>query len=237
MAKTKKSRDPSDYIMSLGDHLEELRARLILALIGLMLALILCISFGKFLIRFAEMPYIRAMGAEARLQTIAPAEGFVSYMQIAMIAGVVISSPWIFYQLWQFVAAGLYPKERRYVHYAAPFSAGLFITGSLFFIFVIAPVTLKMLVLFNKRILGVESNFTFTNYMSFIGVMMLVFGLAFQTPIAIFFIGLSSSFGVSGVGLHRLRVLTSLTPRLSTVPTAWTIWSFPLTKRLRRLSG
>ena len=207
MAKTKKSRDPSDYTMSLGDHLEELRARLILALLGLGAALIACIAFGKYIIKFIEMPYVKAMGEQARLQTIAPAEGFVSYMQITMTAGVVIASPWIFYHLWQFIAAGLYPHERRYVYYAAPFSAGLFITGALFFVFIIAPVTLKMLVLFNKNILGVESNFTFPNYMSFVGVMMLVFGLAFQTPIAIFFLHKTGIVSVATLKKSRKYVV------------------------------
>ncbi len=103
-------------------------------------------------------------------------------------AGVVLASPWIFYQLWMFVSAGLYPNEKRYVYVAAPFSAGLFITGALFFVFIIAPVTLKFLVMFNKEVLGVDSNFTFQNYVSFITIMMLIFGVAFQTPIAIFFL-------------------------------------------------
>lgn len=200
MGKTKKSQDPHDHTMSLGDHLEELRARLILALLGLGAALIVCISFGKFIVKFIEMPYIRALGQGARLQSIAPAAGFISYMQIAMMAGAVLSSPWIFYQLWQFIAAGLYPKERRYVHYAVPFSTVLFVTGALFFIFVIAPVTLRVLVLFNKNVLGVDSNFTFDSYVSFVATMMLVFGLAFQTPIAIFFL---HKTGIVSVGLLK----------------------------------
>lgn len=180
--------DPQDTTMSLGDHLEELRARLILAILGLTAALILCLFFGKWIIAFIEVPYYQAMGLEKPLQSIEPADGFISYMKISMIAGVVLSSPWIFYQLWLFIAAGLYPRERRYVYLAVPFSTGLFIAGALLFILVIAPATLKFLVAFNRRILGVDSNFTFKSYVSFVSTMMLVFGLAFQTPIAIFFL-------------------------------------------------
>lgn len=203
MGKSANNQDPIGYTMSLGDHLEELRARLILAILGLFLALIVCLCFGKFIIKFIEMPYVNVMGQEARLQSIAPTDGFLSYMQIGMIGGVVIASPWIFYQVWLFIAAGLYPNEKRYVYMAAPFSAGLFITGSLFFVFIIAPLTLRFLVMFNKRVLGVASNFTFTNYVSFIGIMMLVFGLAFQTPIAIFF--LNKTGLVSVQSLRRVR--------------------------------
>jgi sec-independent protein translocase protein TatC len=180
--------NPNNISMSLGDHLEELRARLIFAIIGLVIALILCMCFGKWIILFIEKPYIDVMGKDARLQSLAPMDGFMSYMNVAMIAAVVISSPWIFYQIWQFIAAGLYPKERKYVHLAVPFSAGLFITGALFFIFIIATQTLRFLITFNRSVIGVDSNFTFTEYVSFISLMMLVFGLAFQTPIAIFFL-------------------------------------------------
>ena len=180
--------DPLDTTMTLGDHLEELRLRLILALVGLGVAVAVCLFFGTAIIAFIERPYIEAMGLQARLQSLAPADGFTSYMEISVMAGVVLSSPWIFYQLWMFVSAGLYPHEKRYVYIAVPFSAGLFIAGALFFVFVIAPVTLKFLVMFNKQMLGVDSNFTFQNYVSFITIMMLIFGVAFQTPIAIFFL-------------------------------------------------
>jgi len=188
MADTAKKHNFPDTTMSLGDHLEELRLRVILALGGFVAAFILAVFFGKFIIVFIEGPYISVMGPEARLQSLAPADGFTTYMEIAMIAATVVSSPWIFYQLWLFVSAGLYSHERRYVYLAVPFSAGMFIAGALFFIFVIAPVTLKFLVLFNKEILGVASNFTFKDYVSFINIMMLVFGITFQTPIAIFFL-------------------------------------------------
>jgi sec-independent protein translocase protein TatC len=188
MGKTNNNQDPVEYTMSLGDHLEELRARLILAILGFVIALVACLAFGKWIISFIEMPYIKAMGEEPRLQTIAPTEGFGSYMEISMIAAVVIASPWIFYQLWLFISAGLYPHEKRYVYLAVPFSTILFVTGALFFIFVIAPLTMRFLVMFDRNILRSNPNWTFPKYLSFVATMMLVFGLAFQTPIAIFFL-------------------------------------------------
>lgn len=188
MGKTKKNKtyDTIDTTMSLGDHLEELRARLILAILGLVIGTIICLFFGKIIISIVEIPYIKAMGQEARMQTIAPAEGFVSYMKIVIISGLIISCPWVFYQIWMFVAAGLYEHERRYVQTAVPFSAALFVTGALFFLFIVARPILSFLVGFNEKILDVESIFTFPNYVSFVTTLMLVFGLAFQTPIAIY---------------------------------------------------
>ena len=188
MADSGKKNDLLSPSMSLGDHLEELRARFILALLGLGIALVVALFFGKFIIAFIEKPYVAALGENARLQSLAPADGFISYMNIAIVAGAILASPWIFYQLWMFISAGLYPHERRYVYVVVPFSVLLFVSGVLLFILFVAPVTLKFLVMFNREVLGVESNFTFKNYVSFIAIMMLVFGLAFQTPIAIFFL-------------------------------------------------
>ena len=210
MSKTRKNHDHLGSTMSLGDHLEELRARLILAILGLAVALIVCLSFGKFIISFMERPYIKTMGEQARLQSIAPTDGFISYMDISMIAAVVVASPWIFYQLWQFIAAGLYPHEKRYVYMAAPFSAVLFIAGALFFIFIIAPFTLRFLVMFNKSVLGVTSNFTFKNYVSFVAAMMLVFGVAFQTPIAIFFLNKTGLVSVRALCKARKYVFLAI---------------------------
>jgi sec-independent protein translocase protein TatC len=172
--------------MSLGDHLEELRFRIIYSLIGFGIAAGICMFFGKYLIKFIEVPYLKVMGNSTRMQIIAPAEGFMSYMEIAMIAALVISSPWIFFHLWKFVSMGLYPHEKKYVYIAVPLCSGLFIAGSLLFIFIIAPATLRFLVYINEELLNANSNFTFTNYISFMANMTLIFGLAFQTPIAIF---------------------------------------------------
>ncbi len=207
MGKTKENQNPLHTTMSLGDHLEELRARLILVILGLAVTLIVCLAFGKWIISFIELPYIKVMGQEARLQSIAPTDGFTSYMEISMIAAVVIASPWIFYQLWLFIAAGLYPHEKRYVYLAVPFSTILFVTGALFFVFIIAPLTLRFLVLFNKSVLGVTSNFTFKNYVSFVSTMMLVFGLAFQTPIAIFFLNKTGLVSVEALCKSRKYVV------------------------------
>jgi sec-independent protein translocase protein TatC len=109
-----------------------------------------------------------------------------------------------------FVAAGLYPDEKRYVHLATPFSAALFVTGALFFIIVVAPLTLGFLVKFNQRVLGVSSNFTFANYISFVTMLMLVFGVAFQTPIAIFFLNKTGLVSIESLCRSRKFVLLGI---------------------------
>ncbi len=277
--KKKKKQDPLDSTMSLGDHLEELRGRLILAFSGLLIGAAICLGFGPWIIKFIEKPYLKVFQTQdtksptkdntiklidnlfsktrqkladdpntpnvsyetrefvsmfcteilvalsndpnfsfnspssnqvsppRRLQVLRPADGFISYIKIALIAGLILTSPWVFYQLWMFVAAGLYPHEKKYVHTAVPFSAALFVTGALFFVLVVAPLTLKFLVKFNEGFLDAWSNFTFADYISFITMLMLVFGVAFQTPIAIFFLTKTGLVSIESLRRSRKYVL------------------------------
>jgi sec-independent protein translocase protein TatC len=210
MADTPTRDEPLNSAMSLEEHLDELRRRLILSIAGLVVGILLCLFFGKAIISFIEKPYIESMGKDARLQILSPTEGFTSFMQIAGVGGLLLASPWIFYQLWMFISAGLYPREKRYVYIAVPFSAILFVAGALLFFLLIAPLTLKFFVFFNKDFLGVDSNFTFPNYISFIGMMALIFGIAFQTPIAIFFLIKTGLISVKTLNKTRKYVILGI---------------------------
>ncbi len=174
--------------MSLGDHLEELRWRLILALLGVVGGLVICLFFGGHLLQFITSPYAAAM-ERANLQpvllAIQPAEKFLVYFKTSLLFGLIISSPWVFYQLWAFVSAGLYPGEKRYVRRIVPISVLLFIAGAFFFIKVVAPMAMLFFINFNPGIDFVKVNFTLSNYVSFVVSLTIVFGFAFQMPIAI----------------------------------------------------
>ena len=76
--------------MSLGDHLEDLRRRLALAIAGLIVGAIICLCFGKYIIEFVTMPYVKAMGPDVDLIAIAPAAGFIAYMKVSLIAGLIV---------------------------------------------------------------------------------------------------------------------------------------------------
>ena len=159
--KNKTLQDPLDTTMSLGDHLEELRGRLIKALLGLAIGVVIGLIFCPKIIGFMQKPYIDVMGPEAILIVLGPADGILSYIKISLISGLLLTCPWVFYQIWMFVAAGLYPHEKRYVHIATPFSAGLFVIGALFFLMVVAPLTLDFLVGFNERSWDEEKKLTY----------------------------------------------------------------------------
>lgn len=226
--KKKKKYDPLVTTMSLGDHLEELRMRLIYALLGLGLGLLICLIFGKYIIAFIQKPYVEVMNKfvvsdvndpnivallkkagldKHNLRTLGPTQGMTSYIKISLIAGLIVSCPWVFYHLWMFVAAGLFPHERRYIQMATPFSALLFITGALFFMLVVAEISLEFLMKVD-RWLGLQSMWTFAYYVTFVCTLMLVFGVAFQTPLAVFF--LNKVGLVSIAALKRSRKFTVL---------------------------
>jgi sec-independent protein translocase protein TatC len=202
MGDTRKKENILNSTMSLGDHLEELRTRLIFAIIGVAVGTVVCFILGPHLLRFIEMPYnnLKAEYGLSDLKVLAPADAFMMYMKISLIGGLILSSPWVFYQLWMFVAVGLYEREKRYVRATVPFSAILFIGGAMFFLFLIAPITLIFFLKFGRAI-NIEVAWTLREYVSFMITLTLVFGLAFQTPIAIFIL--------NRIGLVSLKALCS----------------------------
>ncbi len=121
------------------------------------------------------------------IKTMNAQEAFMIYIKAAFIAGAIFSSPLVFYFLWQFVAAGLYPHEKRYVHWFLPASVGLFLFGSLLaFLFVFRPV-LEFLFSYN-RMLGIDPDPRISEWLSFVLLMPLGFGISFQLPLVMLFL-------------------------------------------------
>ncbi len=138
------SSDPIDASrMSFGDHLEELRKRVIYALVGLVITTVLCFQFGDHIIGLLSAPYMAAMtnlDLDAHMIQLNPAESFMEYFKISLKFGIVLSAPWILYQIWAFVATGLYPHERKLVRLFAPGSIFLFLLGAGFMVvFALSP--------------------------------------------------------------------------------------------------
>lgn len=116
------------------------------------------------------------------LISLAPLETFMIYFMVCMVAGLVIASPWVFYQIWNFIAAGLYRHERFYVMKFLPFSLGLFLGGVMLCFFLVLPFTLKFLLEFNVW-LNIEPSLRINEWMSFATMLPLIFGICFQTPL------------------------------------------------------
>ena len=147
--------DPDDFRMTVGEHLEDLRRRLFLALIGYVAVLVVCFLYGEQVISLFCAPLVEVLerrDINPQLVFDEVGEGFMVFIQISMISAAAIASPWILYQLWQFIAAGLYPNERKYITRYLPLSIGLLIGGLLFVYFMVLPWTLDFLIKFGTDI-------------------------------------------------------------------------------------
>jgi sec-independent protein translocase protein TatC len=142
--------------MGFGEHLEDFRRRLIFSLLGSGFGIALCLYYIGNIISFLVRPYIvalRSLGLSATFGVSGPAEVLMMYLSVGIKAGLVVSSPWIIYQLWLFVGAGLYARERRIVYrYIFP-SVVLFVTGICFFFFLILPLSLHFFIAYSQNTL------------------------------------------------------------------------------------
>jgi sec-independent protein translocase protein TatC len=137
----------------------------------------------------------RLLGRRPSLATFGITEAMMVYFKVGLLCGVVLGSPWIFWQLWSFVAAGLYPRERRLVHGCLPISLGLFLAGVLVCQFLVLPRAVETLLGFNEW-LGLEPDLRLSEWLGFAVVMPLIFGVSFQTPLVM-------------LVLQRLGILTA----------------------------
>lgn len=139
--------------MSFGDHLDELRRRLVFALLGPIPILIVCLAFGGSIMEFIVVPLesqLRASGQPVRLLATSPVESFGAYLKVAMATAVLVSAPWILYQAWLFVAPGLYQNEKRFVYFLMPASAALTTAAIVFLYSIMLPVMLRFFIVFGS---------------------------------------------------------------------------------------
>ncbi len=120
-------------------------------------------------------------------------EAFMTYLKVSAVAGIILASPWIFYQLWMFVAAGLYKHERKFVYTFLPISVGLFVGGAFFCFFVAFPFILRFLLGFN-RYLQLWPQIRISEWINFAIVLPLMFGVGFQLPLIMLFLERISIF-------------------------------------------
>jgi sec-independent protein translocase protein TatC len=129
-------------------------------------------------------------------------EPLTVYFKVSLAWGFVFASPWIFYQLWMFVAAGLYPHEKRFIHVNLPLSIGLFLGGVALCEFVVLPTSVYYLLSFNDW-LDIEPDLRLGDWLNFALLMPLVFGVAFQTPLLMVFLERIGLFSVDDYRRHR----------------------------------
>jgi sec-independent protein translocase protein TatC len=178
--------------MSFLEHLEELRSRLIKAIVGALVAFGACIGLGPWLwdkIAAPATAALKAIGlANTQLVATEPMEAFnIMWFKVPAVASLFVAAPWVLYQVWAFISPGLYRKERKW---AVPFvltTAGLFIGGGCFAYFVAFRFGLTFLL--KLAVMGnVTPMITITSYFDLFVNVMLGIALVFELPIVIFFL-------------------------------------------------
>lgn len=139
----------SEGLMSFGEHLEELRKRLLLSLAFPVPVAIVAFFFSDTLLDWLLLPVKDALhrnGLPVQLQVLYPAEAIVMQLKVSIILALVLACPWILYQLWLFVRPGLYHQERRFVYFLLPGSAVLTLLGIALMYFIMLPLMLTVLI-------------------------------------------------------------------------------------------
>jgi sec-independent protein translocase protein TatC len=176
------------YRMSLIEHLHELKWRIIYALIFLLVGMGVSLVFARQIFAWLTIPFLVALeevGVEGGLSLVhSPFEGVYTYLRVSFFGGVVFALPAIFYQLWAFVAPGLYSGERRVLLPLVFSSTALFLVGSLFAYYVIFPAAFP----FFLQVIDAQANLSLEGYLSGVVRMMLAFGLCFQLPVVTWFL-------------------------------------------------
>lgn len=144
---------PDEVRMSVGEHLEELRRCLFKSLIALVIACVACIYPARWIFELVTRPLILALRHQGQVESLlqtGPLESFMIYVKVVVIAGLILASPYILYQLWSFIGAGLYRKERAFVYKMIGPSIGLFIAGVAFMYCFVLLLSLNFLIGFGR---------------------------------------------------------------------------------------
>lgn len=183
-SKTEDNEKSQNDEMSFLEHLEELRWRILYSLIGIVVGTIVAWIFIDFLID--NILLLPAQSARIKLQNLRPFGQLFLYFQVALIAGVILSLPNLFYQLWKFIAPALKSNEKKYVTSVVFFSTLCFISGIVFAYYIMLPLTLAFAGQFGSD--QIENNFAIDEYFSIIISVMLAAGLVFELPMMSFFL-------------------------------------------------
>ena len=122
-----------------------------------------------------------------KIKSLSSQEAFSIWIKVSFVGGLLISSPFVFWSIWAFIGAGLYPHERRYVYIFLPISIGLFIAGMLLAFFVVFQFVLDFLFFFN-RMLNIEPDPRISEWLNFALMLPVGFGISFQLPLVMFFL-------------------------------------------------
>src|ERR1700674_3172582 len=181
---------PDMHSMPLLAHLEELRKRIIFSSLGVLVGFLSCWSYADRIFGLMQQPIIQALrhqGLGGGLVYLNPTEPFNLYLEVGLVAGLFAASPFVFYQLWLFIAPGLYRKEKRYVLPFLLSTVGLFMAGGFFGYRMVYPASLDFLIGYGQRF---QPMITIGEYTKLFLTVIVGLGLIFEMPVFVFFLAL-----------------------------------------------
>lgn len=189
-----------DKPMTLWQHLEELRRRLIYAVLAWFGACLVAWSYRELLLAVLVRPFVDAwhtqkIPGDVTLHFASPGAALVAYLKLAMLGGTALASPIIFYQLWRFIAPGLYAREKKFVIPFVLCSSGLFVGGGYFGWRAAFPVAFGYLLSLSGTVgsqgVSLVPTVMMGDYISFVSQLLLAFGIIFEIPVVVFFLAVA----------------------------------------------
>jgi sec-independent protein translocase protein TatC len=177
--------DSSESSMSFLDHLRELRSSLTFAVSGIFITSLACLYWAPEIFTLLTIPIRENFGSLEMIGT-GPAEAFIIKLKTALIAGLILSSPHTFFQVWRFISPAMYENERKI---AIPFvlvSSVLFLSGAAFCFFIMFPYAFQYFSGEYQQ-MGIQPNIKVDEYISFVLRLVFVFGMVFELPVVCFF--------------------------------------------------
>jgi sec-independent protein translocase protein TatC len=181
---------PHAHPMPLMAHLEELRKRIVFSAVGVVVGFFACWSYADRIFGLVQQPLIKALrhhGIPGGLVYLNPTEPFNLYLEVGLVAGLFAASPFVFYQLWLFIAPGLYRREKRYVLPFLLSTVGLFMAGGIFGYTMVYPASLDFLIGYGEHF---QPMITIAEYTKLFVTIIVGLGLIFEMPILVFFLAL-----------------------------------------------
>jgi sec-independent protein translocase protein TatC len=216
--------------MSFLDHLDELRKRLVHIAIYLAVGFFACWFFAKRIYDFLAVPITQALPKGIKLAYTNPTDPFTIYMKVALLAGVFLTLPFTLYEVWKFIAPGLYRKEKKYVIPFLLSSIVLFVSGAACCYYLVLPSTFKFLI-------ELGSSFTpmirIDEYLDLTNTMLLGFGAIFEMPVVIGFLSLFGLVTASFLwkkSRYAIVVIVALAAIISPTQDAFNLllWAAPM---------
>jgi len=178
--------EPDEREMTFLDHLEELRWRVVKAALGLLVAVVVCTYFSDWIVNVVVLRPSQITTPPLNLINTVPYGQITFYMLTVVVASLIVTSPWILYQVWKFIQPGLLPKERRYISGIVFFTTFCFLAGVAFAYFLMLPYMLQFFASFGTP--GIQNMISVSEYISFVMQLVLLSGLIFELPMISYFL-------------------------------------------------